>query len=153
MSTIIKNLHFHTTITSPPGALLLLYYSTTTTANWCLPLLLLITNKKKNKVKSVDFLLQELVNQQNLYLRSQQKVMKLKAERDVEEVRVRYLTLDLNNAQVAVEEEKEKCTNLRKAVSRYAKTNRCSKIENWITRVVIILYTLFYIYSTYFSPK
>jgi len=108
--------------------------------------------RNKGKAKSIDFLLQELITQQKMYLKSQMKVMLLKSERDVEEVRTRYLKLDLNNSQVAVEEGKERATTLRKTVAQYAHSHFRARTENWITRLLIVLWVIFQVY-TYSSPK
>ena len=95
---------------------------------------------RRKKRHDMDFLLQELVAQQKLYLQSQRKVMKLKTEIDTEEVRTRYLKLDLNNAQVTSEEQKEKLKDMKNTLF-YART------ENWVSRLLALLLIMFNIYT------
>jgi hypothetical protein len=97
---------------------------------------------KRKKRHNMDYLLQELVAQQKLYLRSQRKVMKLKTEMETEEVRTRYLKLDLNNAQVTSEERKEKLKTL-KELHYY------SKMENWVVRGCMLVCLLLYLYTIF----
>lgn len=94
------------------------------------------TRKKRH---SMDYLLHELVAQQKLFMSSQRKVMKLKNEIDTEEIKTRYLKLDLNNSQVEVADLTDKldtCKNKLYISSR----------ENWISRVLILLIVLTNLY-------
>jgi hypothetical protein len=68
------------------------------------------TVTKHRKVSNgIDMLLMEqYIQQQQQYLKAQKTIYKLKNEIDTEEVRSRYLKLDLNNAQVKIVEMKQK---------------------------------------------
>lgn len=68
------------------------------------------TVTKHRKVSNgIDMLLMEqYIQQQHQYLKAQKTIYKLKNEIDTEEVRSRYLKLDLNNAQVKIVEMKQK---------------------------------------------
>ena len=60
--------------------------------------------KKYKKKNGVDIMLMEqLISQQNAYLKAQKEIYKLHTEIDTEEIKTRYLKLDLNNIQVNVE--------------------------------------------------
>lgn len=60
--------------------------------------------KKYKKKNGVDIMLMEqLISQQNAYLKAQKEIYKLHTEIDTEEIKTRYLKLDLNNTQVNVE--------------------------------------------------
>lgn len=100
-----------------------------------------IVAPQRKKKHSLDFLLQELVVQQKMYLSSQKKVMKLQTEIDTEEVKTRYLKLDLNTAQVLAEERKTKLCETKGMLTR-------SQLENWVFRVLITLWFLNYVYTT-----
>ncbi len=102
--------------------------------------------KHKKARDSSTMLLLELIKQQNLYIRSQKKVFKLQNEIDIEDVKTRYLRLDLNNAQVTAEETKEK-------VKKVSNTLFYARAENWTLRSCIILCLLLYIYNTFFQSS
>ena len=91
----------------------------------------MIPKKKRKKRHSTDFLLHELISQQKTYMIAQKKVMKLKSQIDIDEVRTRYIKLDLNNVQVEASELKEKLKKLEKS-------HLYSKVENWVSRVLFI---------------
>jgi hypothetical protein len=98
---------------------------------------------QRRKKQSLDFLLQELVNQQKLYISSQRKVMKLQTEVDTEEVKTRYLKLDLNTAQVLADERKSKLYETKCKLTR-------AQIEVWVSRVTFVLLFLVYMYRMLF---
>jgi hypothetical protein len=100
----------------------------------------IVVPKHRRKRDPNTMLMEQLVAQQKAFLKSQRKVYKLKAEIDTTEVRERYLKLDLNNAQVAVEELKEKAKE-RDEILFYARA------ENWGMRMVVLLYILLNIYT------
>ena len=100
----------------------------------------IVVPKHRRKRDPSSLLMERLVAQQEQYLRSQRKVYKLKGEIDTNEVRERYLKLDLNNAQVKVEE-------LEKEAKERDMTLFYAKAENWGMRFVVLLYILLNIYS------
>lgn len=66
---------------------------------------LTIPPKKTKRENHIDFLLMEqLIKQQKAYLKAQKTIYKLQTEIDTEEVKTRYIKLDLNNAQVRIED-------------------------------------------------
>ena len=97
-----------------------------------------IITQRKNKGKNgLDtMLLEQSISQQNAYLKAQRTIYKLRSEIDVEEVKLRYLKLDLNNVQVKLDEQIEKNKILGN-----------TKIENTILRFVLVIYTFFIIYG------
>ncbi len=58
------------------------------------------------------------IQQQHQYLKAQKTIYNLKNEIDTEEVRSRYLKLDLNNAQVKIVEMKQKLLKNQKDIHR-----------------------------------
>lgn len=101
----------------------------------------IVVPKRRSK-HSLDFLLQELVNHQKMYISSQRKVMKLKTEIDTEEVRTRYLKLDLNNAQVLADERKDRLTKMKNVLVS-------AQIENWIFRGLLLMAVIVYTYKLF----
>lgn len=101
----------------------------------------IVVPKYHRKKDPSTLLLEQLVAQQQAFLKSQRKVYKLKGEIDTNEVRERYLKLDLNNAQVEVEELKEKKKNTEKNMF-YA------RVENWVVRLTLLAYIFFTIINT-----
>lgn len=92
----------------------------------------IVPPKKAKKQSHIDkMLMTQLVAQQKAYLRAQKTIYKLRTEIDTEEVKSRYIKLDLNNAQVKIEE-------LGAYQGKYYK----SIIVN-VIMLVFILYTLF----------
>ena len=92
-----------------------------------------------------NLLMKELLKQQNKYMEAQKNIYELQKEIDVEEVKSRYQALDLNNAQIKVEELTAELENMEHL---YKKTRR----ENWIGRGVSILYLIYLIfYNIYFA--
>jgi hypothetical protein len=103
-----------------------------------------IITQRKNKGKNgLDtMLLEQSITQQNAYLKAQRTIYKLRSEIDVEEVKLRYLKLDLNNVQVKLDEQIEKNKILNN-----------TNIENTILRVVLVIYTFFLIYGKIFYGR
>jgi len=91
-------------------------------------------------------LLSELIIQQKLYMKSQKKVFKLQNEINVEDVRTRYLKLDLNTAQVTIEEKEEEIKILKSTLSYPHR-------EIWMYRFFVAFGLLLYIYSTFFQSS
>ena len=112
----------------------------------------LAQNDKDGSLKKViknlpidNLLMKELLKQQNKYMEAQKNIYELQKEIDVEEVKSRYQALDLNNAQIKVEELTAELENMEHL---YKKTRR----ENWIGRGVSILYLIYLIfYNIYFA--
>ena len=67
-----------------------------------------LPKKHKKGGGSNYLLLQELILQQKKYLKCQKSKMELRNQLDNQELRMRYLKLDLNNANVNTDEYKEK---------------------------------------------
>ena len=95
--------------------------------------------RKAGKGGLDKMLLEQSIAQQNAYLKAQKAIYKLKSEIDIEEVKTRYLKLDLNNIQVSLDEEKEK----NKVLYR-------TQVENWSLRIAIVLYILWIVISKLF---
>lgn len=65
----------------------------------------IVAPRKPKKKSHVDtMLMEELITQQKAYLKAQKTIYKLRTEIDSEEVKTRYIKLDLNNAQVRITE-------------------------------------------------
>jgi hypothetical protein len=65
----------------------------------------IVAPKKTKKRSQIDtMLMEQLIAQQKAYLKAQKTIYKLRNEIDTEEVKTRYIKLDLNNAQVKVDE-------------------------------------------------
>ena len=95
----------------------------------------IVAPRRKKKSTMDTMLLGQSMSQQKELLKAQKLIYKLKAEINNEEVKTRYLKLDLNNAQVRLEEELVKNKQLFQA-----------KVENAILRVFILLYILWSMY-------
>ena len=68
--------------------------------------------------------------------KAQKKIYALRAEKETEEIHSRYLKLDLNNAQVKVEELQQSEKNLSREIFR-------SRVENWFSRALVVLYLMY----------
>jgi len=65
----------------------------------------IVAPKKPKKSSQIDtMLMEQLIAQQKAYLKAQKTIYKLRTEIDTEEVKTRYIKLDLNNEQVKVTE-------------------------------------------------
>lgn len=106
---------------------------------------IMVPKQKKGRDPNT-MLLSELIIQQKLYMKSQKKVFKLQNEINVEEVRTRYIKLDLNNAQVTIEEKKEEIKILKSTLSYPHR-------EIWMYRFFVTFGLLLYIYSTFFQSS
>lgn len=96
--------------------------------------------KKKKSDDTSQELLFQLLKQHQVLAKTQKKMYKLQAEIDKEEISTRYIKLDLNNTQVKLEESEGQLKECQTALV-YA------KIENWSTRVIFVIYTLYTIWS------
>lgn len=106
----------------------------------------IVAPRRRKKKGHIDtMLMEQLLLQQKACMKAQKKIYELQTEIDTEEIKTRYIKLDLNNAQVKANEEKEKRQNMKKELFR-------SRVENWVTRVLIILYILYSLYSFVVSP-
>lgn len=99
--------------------------------------LITVVSSKTNTV-----ILQQLFKQQNVVLNSQRTIYKLKNEINREELKMRYLKLDLNNYQIDNEEKRNKINDLNTQLF-------VSKSENQMFRGLSFLYTV-YIIGSYF---
>jgi hypothetical protein len=91
-----------------------------------------IVAPRRSKKSQVDtMLVEELVHQQKMYVEAGERISELSMEVDREETKNRYLTLDLSNAQLKIEE-----------LSHYQK-------ETWILRALIAVYILFRLFCFY----
>jgi hypothetical protein len=87
---------------------------------------------KNNKNKNLEnMLLEQSIIQQNAFLKAQKTIYKLKSEIDSEEVKTRYLKLELNSLQVELREEIDK----NKILFR-------TQVENWTLRTIVVLYII-----------
>lgn len=95
--------------------------------------------KKKNNNTSQELLFQLLLQHKTLS-KTQKKVYKLQSELDSEEIKMRYVKLDLNNTQVNLDNTKSKLELCNKELLH-------ARIENWVVRVCFLLYILHSLYS------
>jgi len=109
----------------------------------------LAPRRSKGKTPSIDMVLMEqLMNLNKDYLKSQKKIFKLQSEIDVEDVKTRYVKLDLNNSEVKNEELKESVHNLSRKLLY-------SQAENWLSRTVFLVFVLWVVVTSvtkHFSP-
>lgn len=96
-------------------------------------------NRKKNTDTTSQELLFQLLKQHKKLLKTQKRMYKLQSEFDKEEIKGRYVKLDLNNAQVSVEESKEKLKINSDLLFK-------SRVENCIWRVSFLLHIVIQIY-------
>jgi hypothetical protein len=88
--------------------------------------------RKSKKGSAIDAMLfEQTIAQQKAYLKAQKTIYRLQSEIDTEEVKTRYLKLELNNLEVKLSEEVSK-----------NKIMSSVQIENIVLRAVIVLYTL-----------
>jgi hypothetical protein len=88
--------------------------------------------RKNKKGSAIDAMLfEQTISQQKAYLKAQKTIYRLQSEIDTEEVKTRYLKLELNNLEVKLGEEVSK----NKILSSV-------HMENMALRVVIVLYML-----------
>jgi hypothetical protein len=99
-----------------------------------------ITIVPSSKMDSV--LLQQLFKQQNVVLNAQRTIYKLKNEINKEELKMRYLKLDLNNTECDLENSQEQASDLQ--LELYI-----SKSETYMYRGLTFLYFAYTI-ATYF---
>jgi len=97
-----------------------------------------VRNRKKGHLD--EMVMEQLLAQQRAYIKAQKRICKLQTEIDTEEVRTRYLKLDLNNAQVKADEEKE--TRLKVEKELYN-----AHVENWVFRLLMVLFMFATVYS------
>jgi hypothetical protein len=99
-----------------------------------------ITIVPSSKMDSV--LLQQLFKQQNVVLNAQRTIYKLKNEINKEELKMRYLKLDLNNTECDLEKSQEQTNDLQYELF-------ISKSETYMYRGLTFLYMVYTI-GTYF---
>jgi hypothetical protein len=92
----------------------------------------IVAPRKTKKGNPIDTMLfEQTIAQQKAYLKAQKTIYRLKSEIDTEEIKTRYLKLDLNNLQVKLDDEIVKNKNM-----------SVVQLENMTLRVVIVLYIL-----------
>lgn len=101
-----------------------------------------LDTKKKSKGYLYENIFRQLIKQQNAYLKSQKKIYELKSEIDTEEVKTRYLKLDLNNMQLEKTELQESNKTLNKEL--YDK-----KLEILVYKALILLQFLGFIFYSF----
>jgi hypothetical protein len=85
----------------------------------------IVAPKKSRKRSPIDtMLMEQLISQQKEYLKAQKTICKLRTEIDTEEVKTRYIKLDLNNAQVKIAELTELEKNYRRKYHQEYTTNK-----------------------------
>ena len=99
----------------------------------------IVAPRRKKKSTIDTMLLEQSISLQHDCLKAQKTIYKLKSEIDTEEVKTRYLKLDLNNIQVKLDEELLK----NKLLFR-------TQVENWALRIFIVLYILLCIFARLF---
>ena len=101
-----------------------------------------LPKKSDKKTNIEEIMITQLVKQQNLFLSAQKKLSKLQTEIDTEEVKKRYLTLDLNNEQVAHSETKE-------TLSLYRKGFRDVGTQLFFVQLYLLFYSLYTLFMNY----
>jgi hypothetical protein len=105
---------------------------------------IVVPSKKYRKSSDTSHeILSQLLLRSNELALTQKKLYKTKSALTKEEVICRYVKLDLNNFQLKVEEFKKKLVDCRKHLF-------FSRVENWINRIIIVMYILWVIYSKIF---
>jgi hypothetical protein len=99
------------------------------------PIKIIARRKKAGKSGLDKMLLEQTINQQNLYLKAQRTISKLRTEIDIEEVKTRYLKLDMNNLQVKLDQQFDKNKEMKNEMFNV-------RAENFIFRVVVVLYIM-----------
>lgn len=102
-----------------------------------------LPRQRRHGSSSQTILLEELVKIQAKYVESQREVFELRSERDSEDVKTRYVKLDLNNAVVKAEEEKESREKFEVGFHRYHS-------EAIVSRLIIIVMVMVYVYKATF---
>jgi hypothetical protein len=99
----------------------------------------IVAPRKIKKGSAIDTMLfEQTIAQQKAYLKSQKMIYRLQSEIDTEEVKTRYLKLELNNLQVRLDDEVLK-----------NKTMSAVQIENMVLRVFLVLYILWSLVSRF----
>ena len=97
----------------------------------------IVAPRKIKKGSAIDTMLfEQTIAQQKAYLKSQKTIYRLQSEIDTEEVKTRYLKLELNNLQVRLDDEVLK-----------NKTMSAVQLENMVLRVFLALYILWRLVS------
>ena len=96
--------------------------------------------KHKKRSDPSTELLNQLIKQNEALSNAQRKAYKLQSELDKEEIISRYIKLDLNNTQVKLEETSTKMKSYKTSLFK-------AKVENWVTRVFIMLYMFWCVVS------
>ena len=94
---------------------------------------------KKRDTDTSQELLFQLIKQNQVLSRTQRKMYEIQSELDKEEISTRYIKLDLNNTQVKFDETKVKFKECKRQLSH-------ARIENWVGRIVVLMYFIFQIY-------
>jgi hypothetical protein len=99
----------------------------------------IIAPRKIKKGSAIDTMLfEQTIAQQKAYLKSQKTIYRLQSEIDTEEVKTRYLKLELNNLQVRLDDEVVK----NKIMSGV-------QLENMALRGFLVLYILWSVVSRF----
>lgn len=99
-----------------------------------------VPRKRRSRGNATDHLLEELIRIQRDYVKSQKKVFEITAERDIEEARNRYVKLDLNNATVKADEEKEARIKFERGFHHY-------RSEAIVSRIMLVAIVLIWMYK------
>jgi hypothetical protein len=106
---------------------------------------IVLPKKRRKKVDTSQELLFQLIKQNKNLSKTKKKMYSIQADLDKEEIKSRYVRLDLNNAQVECQEVTEK---LKQSNSDLHKV----RTENIITKVFIALYFTYRIYAFFCTP-
>jgi hypothetical protein len=92
----------------------------------------IVAPRKIKKGSAIDTMLfEQTIAQQKAYLKSQKMIYRLQSEIDTEEVKTRYLKLELNNLQVRLDDEVLKNKKMADV-----------QLENMVLKVFVVLYIL-----------
>jgi glutamate synthase domain-containing protein 1 len=98
------------------------------------------SSHKKNRGNTSQELLQQVIAQHTELGRVQKKMYSIKAELSKQEISNRYLKLEMGTDKVRI-------TELREKLGIYKKTLFNANVENYVFRVIFILYVMRVIYN------
>lgn len=98
--------------------------------------------KRKKNSDTNNELLFQLLHQSQLLSKTQKKMYKLQCEIDKDEISTRYIKLDLNNAQVKIEDLKDRFSVCKKTLSNV-------KFENTVLRCILVAYISYSVLSIF----
>jgi len=99
-----------------------------------------VPKKKTPILNPTRELVNQLVLHHKIYTKTQKKIHRIQSELSREEVINRYTKLDLNNAQLRIDE-------LRKKIIDYKTNFQHSHMENVVSRIILVIYIAYLMYG------